>query len=123
MGLLVAVVAVFVVDKLGNFMFKRGYAKPFFVFGKRMHHMWIYVLVPLGYLAISFLVMSGDVQLIRHLLWYRMALFIPIVALCLAVDFVGDALKRGASTGILRHEWVYALIPAYVFTFVVSVPI
>ena len=123
LGFFVAIVAAFAFDKLGNFMFRRGYAKPFYVFGRRMHHIWVYVLVPLGYLVLAYLVISGEAQLIRHLLWDRVALVMPVVGFCVAVDFIGDSWKKGGSTGILRHEWVYALIPAYIFTFVVSVPV
>ncbi len=120
MGMIVAITAAFALDKLGNFMFRRGYAKPFFVLGRRVHHVWIYALVPFCYLAVSYLMISGSIQLIPNLMWYRMALILPLVGFCLAVDFIGDSWKE-RSTGMLRHEWVYALIPAYIFAFVVNV--
>ena len=120
MGMLAALCASLALDKLGNFMFRRGYAKPFFVFGRRMHHVWIYALVPFCYLVVSYFMITGNVQLIWNLIWYRLALILPVVGFCVAVDFIGDSWKA-SSTGILRHEWVYALIPAYIFMFVVNV--
>lgn len=120
LGMLVAVSAAFALDKVGNFMFRRGYAKPFFVFGRRMHHVWIYALVPFCYLVFSFFMINGSIRVIWNEIWYRLALVAPVVGLCLAVDFIGDA-RTACSTGLLRHEWVYVLIPAYIFTFVVNV--
>ena len=120
LGMLAAVGTTFAIDKLGNFMFRRGHAKPFFVFGKRLHHVWMYLLVPCCYLVFSYFIITGYVHPIWDLFWYRLALIAPVVGFCLAVDFIGDSLKA-SSTGILRHEWVYALIPAYIFMFVVNV--
>jgi len=76
--------------------------------------------VPSCYLIVSYFMVSGAVQLIDTQVWYRLGLILPVVAICLAVDFIGDA-RKAASTGLLRHEWVYALIPAYIFAFVVNV--
>jgi hypothetical protein len=118
--MLVAIGTAFALDKLGNFMFKRGYAKPFFVLGRRVHHVWVYALVPFCYLVVSYFMITGNIQLIWNQIWYRLALILPVVVLCVAVDFIGDSWKA-SSTGFLRHEWVYALIPAYIFTFVVNV--
>lgn len=114
------IVAALALDKFGNLMFRRGYAKPFFVLGRRVHHVWIYALVPFCYLVVSYFMINGSVQLIGNLMWYRLALILPVVGFCLAVDFIGDSWKA-SSTGLLRHEWVYALIPAYIFGFVVNV--
>ena len=119
-GLLAAIATAMLLDKLGSFMFVRGYAKPFFVIGKRVHHLWISVLLPFCYLAFSYFIITGYVHPIWSLFWCRLVLILPIVGFCLAVDFIGDS-RRSSSTGILRHEWVYALIPAYIFTFVVNV--
>jgi hypothetical protein len=120
MGMLAAIGAAFALDKLGNFMYRKGYAKPFFVLGRRVHHVWIYALVPFCYLVVSYFMITGNIQLIWNLIWYRLAFILPVVGLCVAVDFIGDSWKA-SSTGLLRHEWVYALIPAYIFTFVVNV--
>jgi ABC-type dipeptide/oligopeptide/nickel transport system permease component len=119
LGLFAAIGATFAVDKLGNFMYRRGYAKPFFVFGKRLHHVWIYALVPFCYVVFSYLVITGYIHPIWNFFWYRLALLLPVVGLCLTVDFIGDSWKE-SSTGIIRHEWVYALIPAYILAFVVN---
>ena len=119
-GMVIALFAAFTLDKLGNFMFEKGYAKPFFVFGKRMHHVWIYALIPACYLIVSYFLVDGSMQVIWNQIWYRLALIAPIVGFCVAVDFIGDA-RKTSSTGLLRHEWIYVLIPAYIFGFVVNV--
>ncbi len=115
-GAVVALAATVAIDKVANFMFRRGYAKPFYVLGKRVHHVWIYGLVPACYLALSYLMLVGDVQLIRSLIWFRLSVLVALIGLCMSVDFVGDTWRK-RSGGLIRHEWVYALIPAYIFTF------
>lgn len=119
-GLFVAVGTAFVVDKLGSFMFRKGYAKPFFVLGRRVHHVWISILLPFFYLTFCYFIFTGNIHPIWDMFWYRLAFILPLVGFCLAVDFIGDSWK-GSSTGILRQEWVYALIPVYIFTFVFNV--
>jgi hypothetical protein len=120
MGLVVAITTALAIDKLGSSMFRRGYAKPFFVLGRRVHHLWISILLPFCYLAFSYFIITGYVHPIWNLFWYRLALILPVVGLCFAVDFIGDS-RKASSTGIFRHEWIYALIPAYIFAFVVNV--
>jgi hypothetical protein len=120
MGMLVAIGTAFALDKLGSLMFRRGYVKPFFVLGRRVHHAWISVLVPFCYLAFSYFMITGRIHPIWNMFWYRFALILPVVGFCFAVDLIGDSWKS-SSTGILHHEWVYALIPVYIFTFVVNV--
>ncbi len=119
-GMVVVVATTFAVDKLGNFMFRRGYAKPFYVLGRRLHHVWVYLFVPACYLAFCSLIVLGRIQLIHGMTWYRVGLVFPVLGVCLAIDFLGDK-RKSSSTGLWRHEWVYALIPAYIFAFVVNV--
>ena len=120
--MLAAIATALVLDKLGSFMFRRGYVKPFFVLGRRVHHAWISVLLPFCYLAFGYFIITGNIHPIWNLFWYRLALILPVVGLCLAVDFIGDG-RKASSTGIFRYEWVYALIPVYIFTFVVNVSV
>jgi ABC-type dipeptide/oligopeptide/nickel transport system permease component len=119
-GLIAAIATGLALDKLGSFMFGRGYAKPFFVFGRRVHHVWISVLLPFCYVVFIYFMTTGNIHPIWDLFWYRLALILPVVGVCLAVDFIGDS-RKASSTGIIRHEWVYVLIPAYIFAFVVNV--
>ncbi len=118
--MIAAIAAALALDKLGSFMFRRGYAKPFFVFGRRVHHMWISVLLPFCYTIFVYFMITGNIHPIWDLFWYRLALILPVVGFCLAVDFISDS-RKASSTGIFRHEWIYALIPAYIFAFVVNV--
>ena len=119
-GLIAVVATALTIDKLGSFMFRRGYANPFFVLGRRVHHVWVSVLLPFCYIVFIYFMITGYIHPIWDLFWYRLALILPVVGFCLAVDFICDSRKIG-STGVLRHEWVYVLIPAYIFTFVVNV--
>ena len=119
-GLIAVVATALTIDKLGSFMFRRGYANPFFVLGRRVHHVWVSVLLPFCYIVFIYFMITGYIHPIWDLFWYRLALVLPVVGFCLAVDFICDSRKIG-STGVLRHEWVYVLIPAYIFTFVVNV--
>ncbi len=120
LGFLVAVASAVVSNKFGDFMFSRGYVKPFYVLRRRIHHSWIATLIPVCYLALSYFVVGGSVQLVRSLLWYRLALILPVIVFCMTVDFLGDR-RRPRSSGILRYEWIYAMIPIYIFAFVFNV--
>lgn len=119
-GLIAVVATALTIDKLGSFMFRRGYANPFFVLGRRVHHASISALLPICYLVFIYFMTTGYIHPIWDMFWYRLALLLPVVGFCLAADFICDSRKIG-STGVFRHEWVYALIPAYIFTFVVNV--
>jgi hypothetical protein len=121
-GLAVILFSTFVVDKLGTAMFKRGFAKPFYIRGHRIHHSCIYFLVPAGYGLILALYFLGYVKFIWADLWQHVAFTVLLVGATLAVDFIGDRywpkIRRDV---ILHHEWIYTLVPAYILAFVVIV--
>jgi hypothetical protein len=119
-GFLVTILTAFASDRLGTYMYRKGYAKPFFVLGHRLHHSRIAALIPICYLIFAYFMITGNIQLIRDLLWYRIALIPLFIGLCFAVDFFGDK-EKVISTGVLRHEWIYVVIPVYIFAFVVNV--
>jgi hypothetical protein len=50
-GLAVEIVATILADKLGTYLFHKGYAKPFYIKGRRIHHVWIYPLIPGFYIS------------------------------------------------------------------------
>ncbi|MDA4111704.1 MAG: hypothetical protein OK439_04145 [Thaumarchaeota archaeon] len=121
-GLALIMFSTLVVDKLGTAAFKRGFAKPFYIKGHRIHHNCIYFIVPLLYGLFLGLFLLGYVQLLWSSLWDKVAFTFILVAATLAVDFIGDKywpkIRRDV---ILHHEWIYAVLPAYVFTYVVKV--
>jgi hypothetical protein len=120
-GFLAVIAGCIVVDKIANSMYDKGYAKPFFFRGHRIHHFWIYVIAPVCYLVIAALALTGHVQLMLNMIWYRLALLLPVIAGCVAVDFLGDGLRTGSKKVIIGHEWIYVLIPLYIVSCVFNV--
>jgi hypothetical protein len=112
------------VDKLGTFLFHRGYAKPFYVKGHRIHHVWIYAIIPSAYLIFTLLLLFGYVLPIWDDMYLRLASIIPIAAACMCIDFIGDKKwPKIRKNVILHHEWVYTFILVYVILFAVEVRI
>ncbi len=120
-GLLVVLAACLIVDKVGNVMYRKGYARPFFFRGHRIHHFWIYLIIPSCYVALFALVLTGHVQLIWTMFWYRLVFLASLVAACVAVDFIGDGLRLGFRRAILVHEWIYFVIPLYIASYIVTI--
>lgn len=120
-GLLVVFAACVVTDKVGNAMYRKGYARPFYFRGHRIHHSWIYAIVPVCYVIMAVLVLTGRVQLVQNMVWFRLASLAPVVAACVAVDFLGDGLWLSRLKVIKSHEWIYTLIPLYLVSYVLNV--
>lgn len=113
-----------VVDKLGTAMFKRGFAKPFYIKGHRVHHSCIYLIVPLLYSIFLGLYVFGYIQIVWGTLYYNLAWTILLLAATMSVDFLGDKFwPKIRKNVILHHEWVYTLVPAYILTTIVIVVI
>jgi hypothetical protein len=107
-------------DKLGTAMFRRGFAKPFYIKGRRIHHSCIYVIMPVSYFALITLYILGFVHFFWSDFYLRLFYSGVICAACLGVDFIGDRFwPEIRKNVILHHEWIYAIIPAYIFTYVV----
>ena len=123
-GLAVIMVSTVVVDKLGTAMFKRGFAKPFYIKGHRIHHSFIYALVPAFYGSIIGLYFLGYIRVIWADIWSNLAFTVLLVAATLTIDFVGDKywpkIRRDV---ILHHEWIYTIVPMYVFATILIVVI
>ena len=114
--------ATLVVDKLGTAMFKRGFEKPFYIKGRRVHHSCIYLIVPLLYSILLGLYVLGYVQIAWGTLWYNLAWTVLLLAATMSVDFLGDRFwPKIRKNVILHHEWIYTLIPAYVLATIVIV--
>ena len=123
-GLAVIMFSTFVVDKLGTAMFKRGFAKPFYIKGYRIHHSCIYFVVPALYgffLALYFL---GYLHPIWAYFWLKLAGAAALTAVTLAIDFLGDKYwPKIRKDVVLHHEWIYSILPAFILTFVVNIVI
>ncbi|MGI0078546.1 MAG: hypothetical protein ACRECH_02880 [Nitrososphaerales archaeon] len=111
-----------IVDLLGTAMFHRGFAKPFYLRGRRIHHSCIYLIIPGSYVILAGLFVLGYVQLIHNLFWVRLGYVGLLAAACISFDFICDrywpAIRKNA---ILHHEWIYSIIPIYIFTNVINV--
>lgn len=116
-GLAILLGVTVVVDKLGTAMFHRGFAKPFYVKGHRIHHSIIYLIVPMCYGAISVLYFLGYIVPIWSHLWTNLGYVAVMTTVCLVVDFLGDKFwPEIRKNVILHHEWIYSVIPAFVFS-------
>ncbi len=116
--------ATVLVDMLGTAMFKRGFAKPFYLKGRRIHHNCIYLIVPLAYGILAGLFLLGYVQLIHGAIWTRVGYVVVLTVACITVDFVGDKFwPEIRKNVILHHEWIYSVIPIYIFTNIINIVI
>jgi hypothetical protein len=120
-GVAVGFVVIFVVstilDRFGDAMFRRGVARPFYILGRRLHHRRFLLLgIPLLYASLAFLVLVGWVRVVWSLLWTGLAGTIVVAVACVAFDLALDYTSTGGfRRGILHHELIYLLIPAYAF--------
>jgi len=123
-GLAIIMFSTLVVDKLGTAMFKRGFAKPFYIKGYRIHHSCIYFIVPSLYGMFIGLYLLGYVQPIWNMLWFKIAYTGVLVAATLAIDFIGDKYWPKIRKDVVwHHEWIYTILPAYILAFVVNIVI
>ena len=113
-----------VIDKLGSAMFRKGFAKPFYIKGRRIHHRVIYMIAPLAYGTFSILYILGFITLTWHAFWGQLGILGAIVAACVSIDAIGDKFwPEIRKNVILHHEWIYSLIPAYLFAFMITIVI
>lgn len=124
LGLAILLGLTVLVDKLGTAMYRRGFAKPFYIKGRRIHHNIIYIILPVSYAALSMLYLLGYVHFFWSDFWLRIFYSLLLCAGCLAVDFIGDKYwPEIRKNVVLHHEWIYAIIPAFVFTYLVQIVI
>ncbi len=120
-GLLVGFVATLAIasalNEFGDEMFKRGVARPFF-FGKhRLHHRsFLFIFLPLGYVALSFLILLGYIQIVWNDFWTGMVSTIAIATACLLLDLAVDRAKDSGGWGFIHHELIYLAVPAFAFS-------
>lgn len=123
-GLAAVLILASLVNELGDVMFRRGFAKPFYVKGHRIHHRDVlFILFPAAYTMIVSLILLGFIHVIWGTFWTGIETTLLITAGCFVLDFALDGVSFGTmrEKAILHHEWVYLLIPAYVFTHVLAV--
>ena len=121
-GFIVITSATFLLDKLGDFLYHKGIAKPFYLMGHRLHHRnFLLALVPASYVAVATLIYLHYVRVLWSAFWPSAEITLVLAGVCLTFDFTLDALStREKRTALLHHEWVYVLVPAYVFTHLIA---
>jgi len=124
LGLLCVLACTCFADLLGTAMFRRGFAKPFYILGHRIHHNCIYMIVPVSYAIIGVLFLLGVVRIEWAAFWDKLAMAGLIATVAMATDFLGDRYwPKIRANALLHHEWIYTLVPAYLFAYVVHVAI
>ena len=121
-GFLVVLSSTVIIDKLGDFLYRRGIAKPFYLLGHRLHHRgFLLAAVPASYVAVATMVYLHYFRVLWSSFWPSAEFTLLLAGTCLSIDFALDALsstqKRRA---LLHHEWVYVVVPAYAFTHFVA---
>jgi hypothetical protein len=101
-------------NRFGDAMFRRGVARPFFVWGHRLHHRSVlYRAVPFAYFAVSVLLLAGYVHIVWSLLWTGLAGTALVAVDCLIMDMAMDYALKGRGRWLLKHEFFYAAVPIY----------
>jgi len=120
-GMLVGFVATLgiaaVLNRFGDFMFRKGVARPFFVGRYRLHHRrFLFVFLPIGYGILSSLILAGYIQIIWSDFWTGIVSTLLIAASCLLLDLGLDYAHESGGWGFLHHELIYLAVPAFAFT-------
>ena len=118
LGFIATVVIASMLDRFGDAMFRKGVAKPFYILGRRFHHRsLLYVILPCFYALVSVLILAGYVQIVWGLLWTGIGTTLLLAAACTIVDLCLDyATRTRIRQGILHHELIYIVLPAFAFS-------
>ena len=105
-------------NKVGDLLYHKGIAKPFYLLGHRLHHRnFLLALVPAVYVVVATMLYLHYMRILWYSFWPSVEITLFLVGICLTIDLTLDALssveKRRA---LLHHEWVYVVVPAYAFT-------
>jgi hypothetical protein len=121
-GFVVIMSATFLLDKAGDYLYHKGIAKPFYVLGHRLHHRkFVLAVVPASYATVATLIYLHYMRVLWSSFWPSAEFTLFLVGVCLTFDLTLDALwTREKRNALLHHEWVYVLVPAYVFTHLVA---
>lgn len=120
LGLVFVLALTLFADLAGTAMFRRGFAKPFYILGHRIHHNCIYTIVPVSYSVLSVLFLLGYVKIQWATFYDNLAIAGIIAILAMVTDFLWDRyVPHLRINGVIHHEWIYTLVPAYMFTYVV----
>jgi hypothetical protein len=121
-GFIFVVSSTLVLNKLGDLLYHKGIAKPFYLFGHRLHHRnFLLALVPATYAAVATLIYTHYARVLWYTFWPSVEITLFLAGICLTIDFTLDAISSvEKKRGFLHHEWVYVVVPAYVFTHLIA---
>jgi len=120
-GFIVVLTTMVILDLIGTFLYERGIAKPFYLLGHRLHHKhFLLTFIPGAYLAVGAMIDLNYFRVLWSSFWPSVEITFLLGCACLIIDFTLDALSREPRKALLHHEWVYLVVPAYVFTHVVA---
>jgi hypothetical protein len=104
-------------NQFGDEMFRRGFARPFFVGRYRVHHRhFLYIALPMGYAVLSTLILAGYIKVVSSLLWTGLAGTLIVGVGCLMLDLALDYGSHSRGWGFIHHELIYLAVPAFAFT-------
>lgn len=117
-GFIVVILSTVLLNKAGDLLYRRGIAKPFYLLGYRLHHRnFLLALVPAAYVAVAALIYLHYIRVLWYSFWPSAEITLFLAGACLVIDLVFDALSsQEKRRALLHHEWVYFVVPAYVFT-------
>jgi hypothetical protein len=121
-GFVVIVFSAALIDKLGNVMYRRGIAKPFFVLGHRLHHRNVLrTVLPGAYVTTAALIYEHYLRIVWYSFWPSAEVAMLLSGVCFAFDMALDGLSgKVRRMAHLPHEWLYLVVPMYVFTHLVT---
>jgi hypothetical protein len=122
LGFVVVLCSTFLLDKAGDYFYRKGIAKPFYLFGHRLHHRHVLAsIVPASYVVVAGLLYVHYARVLWASFWPSLEITLFLAGACLTIDMTLDALSAvEKKRALLHHEWVYVLVPAYAFTHLVA---
>ena len=117
-GFVIVVTSILLLDKLGNWLYGKGIAKPFYLWGHRLHHRtFLLSLVPTSYVVVATMINLHYLRVLWNSFWPNAEVALALIGICLAFDLAVDSLSGHVKkSSLFNHEWIYVVVPAYVFT-------
>lgn len=121
-GFIVIVSATLLLDKLGDYLYHKGIAKPFYLLGHRLHHRnFLLAIVPASYAVIAAMIYLHYARVLWSAFWPSAEITLLLAGACLTIDLTLDAFStKEKRRALLHHEWVYLVVPAYAFTHLIA---
>lgn len=117
LGFVVTLVVATILNQLGNTMFRKGVAMPFFFGKRRVHHRQVlFYGLPTIYMALAAMFLSGYITIVWGLFWTGLVSTLVIAGSCLVFDLILDYVRGEGRWGFIHHELIYLTVPAFAFS-------